>query len=77
MLLFSNKMKGSFLFYGDTKQFFTTLTDKYRINDVTIIYRIGPLYILMNFVVCEYYLGIRIYSNEFISIYQFISFYYQ
>ena len=46
LLLFSNKMKSSFLFYGDMKQFFTTHTDKYRMNDVIIIYRIGPLYIL-------------------------------
>ena len=28
LLLFSNKMKSSFLFYGDTKQFLTTHTDK-------------------------------------------------
>ena len=47
LLLFSNKMKSSFLFYGDTKLFFTKHTDKYRMNDVTIIYRIGPLYILI------------------------------
>ena len=47
LLLFSTKMKSSFLFYGNTEQFFTTRTDKYRMNDVTIIYRIGPVYILI------------------------------
>ena len=47
LLLFSNKMKSLFLFYGNTKQFFTMHTDKYRMNDVTIIYRVGPLYILI------------------------------
>ena len=47
LLLFSNKMKSSFLFYGDTKQFFTTHTDKYKMNDVTIIYSKGPFYIFI------------------------------
>ena len=35
LLLFSNKMKSLFLFYRGTKH-----TAKYRINDVTMIYRI-------------------------------------
>ena len=57
-------MKSLFLFYGDMKQFFTTHTDKYRMNDVTIIYRIGPL----NILIWEFRsLWIRIYSNEFIN----------
>ena len=34
LLLFSNKMKSSFLFYDGTEH-----TDKYRMNDVTMIYK--------------------------------------
>ena len=37
LLLFSNKMKSLFLFYRDTV---LSHTAKYRMNDVTMIYRI-------------------------------------
>ena len=51
LLLFSNKMKSSFLFYRGTKQFKTTHTAKYRISDVIMIYRIVHLiYLFKNFV---------------------------
>ena len=45
LLLISNKMKSSFLFYGETKHL-TSHTDNYRMNDVTMIYKKG-LYILI------------------------------
>ena len=46
LLLFSNKMKSSFLFYRGTTNL-TTHTANYRMNDVTMIYRI---YLFKNFV---------------------------
>ena len=46
----------------------TTHTDKYRMNDVTIIYRIVEINrAFIYLLVCEYYLWIRIYSYEFIN----------
>ena len=46
LLLFSNKMKSSFLFYRGTTNL-TRHTANYRMNDVTMIYRI---YLFKNFV---------------------------
>ena len=60
LLLSSNKMKSSFLFMT-TRNNLTMHNDKYRMSDVTIIYRIVEInrafiYLFKNFVVREYYL---------------------
>ena len=49
LLLFSNKMKSLFLFYRGTV---LSHTAKYRMNDVTMIYRIVTylIYLFKNFV---------------------------